>query len=106
VPRFAQSANALRAPHQAELTEQLGLIEVEMLRGQLFAANVVARHPAEVDEAQNLLAAVHGRVRCNELGVFAPRIGVRIPGVERLDVPFDDVLRIGHQLVPPVGCRV
>ena len=35
--------------HQSELAEQLGLIEVEMFRGQLVAANLVTRHPAEVD---------------------------------------------------------
>src|SRR5215216_7511168 len=35
--------------HQSELAEQLGLIEVEMFRGQFVATNLVSRHPAEVD---------------------------------------------------------
>ena len=35
--------------HQPELAEQVGLIEVEMFRGQLVAANLITRHPAEVD---------------------------------------------------------
>jgi hypothetical protein len=117
--------------HQSEVAEQLGLIEVEMFRGQLVAANLVTRHPAEVDvpsrgsdiarrrphdtgvrtnepalggdersfgekarrlktpvrervpqhteEAQNLSAAAHRCVRCDALGVVAPRIGVRVP---------------------------
>jgi hypothetical protein len=123
--------------HQAELTEQLDLIEVrcseasssprtswldiqrtstcrpvawDLAFGRAHDAGVRANRPAlgrprwilrraggksqdahpEMRPrtrrgAQNLLAAVHGRVRCNELGGFAPRIGVRIPGVERLD---------------------
>src|SRR5512132_4396425 len=35
--------------YQSELAEQLGLIEVEMFRGHLVAANLITRHPAEVD---------------------------------------------------------
>ena len=143
--------------HQSELAEQLGLIEVEVFRGQLVAANLITRHPAEVDvpsrgrdiarrrahdtgvrayepalggddgsfgekarrletpvrkrvpehteEGKDLLAAVHRRVRCDEVGVVAPRTGFRVPCVERLDMPFDDALGISHQTVPPVGCR-
>src|SRR5207342_565474 len=63
------------------------------------------RVPEHTEEAQNLLAAVHRRVRCDEVGVVAPRFGVRVPHVERLDMPFDDALGISHQVVPPIGCR-
>src|SRR5262245_9232905 len=127
-----------------------------MFRGQLVAANLVPRHPAEVDvpsrgrdvacrrahdtglradepalggddgsfgekarrlktpirkrvpehaeEAQDLLAALHRPVRGDEVGVVAPRTGVRIPCVERLDMPFYDALGISHQAVPPLDC--
>src|SRR5918994_6707152 len=41
-----QAGARLGRRHQSELAEQFGLIEVEMSRGQLVAANFVARHPA------------------------------------------------------------
>src|SRR5215217_6345550 len=80
IPRLVESA---RCPdsrkartrsgrrHQAELTEQLGLIEVEMLRGQLFAANVVARHPAEVDVPSSGWDLAFGRA--HDAGVRADK---------------------------------
>jgi hypothetical protein len=122
-----------------------------MFRGQLVAANLITRHPAEStcrpvagdvarrrahdtgvracepalggddgsfgenarrlktpvrervpehsEEAQHLFAAVHGRVRCDEVAVLAPRFGVRVACVERLDMPFDHALGISHHAV-------
>jgi hypothetical protein len=58
------------------------------------------RVPENAKEAQNLLAAMHRPVRCDELAVVAPRLGLRVSRVECLDMPFDDVLWISHQAVP------
>jgi hypothetical protein len=50
---------------------------------------------------RNVLTAAHRRARCYELGVFSPRIGVRLVCVERVDVPLDNLLGLRHLAVPP-----
>jgi hypothetical protein len=57
--------------HEAELGEELHLIEDQMLRGELVAASLVGGHPAEVDEPTDRRdfasgRAEHAAVRANE----------------------------------------
>jgi hypothetical protein len=57
--------------HEAELGEELDLIEEQMLGGELVAASLVSGHPAEVDEptgGRDLASgrAKHAAVRPNE----------------------------------------
>ena len=82
--------------HQSELAEQLGLIEVEMFRGQFVAANLVSRHPAKVD-----LPSRDRDVPCRR--AHDPGVRADEPALDGDDGSFDEKAR---RLKTPVRKRV
>jgi hypothetical protein len=65
----------LVASRQSELAEQVGLIEVEMFRGQLVAANLVTRHPAEVDVPSRGRDIARRRAHDTGVRAYEPALG-------------------------------